>query len=882
MARRRDGGLLLGLAVGTLLLGPAPGSAEVATDGTLGAKVRLTGRDVKVPARLGQTRGQNLFHSFERFGVEAGNKVTFTAPERLKLKNVIGRVTGGEASRIDGTLASSIPGADLWLLNPAGILFGPGARLDVPGSFHASTADELRFEDGAVFSALDRSSRVLSVAPPEAFGFLRARPAGITLDHSTLGVPPSKALSLVGGDLTVTGGTLRAEAGTVALAAATAGEIDIEGSAAFPAGANIRLTEGAAVNVSGDGGGTVRIRGGRLLVENGSSVSADNRGAMDAEGGIMINAGAVRVEAASKVTAYAHADGDAGLVRIAADRIELVDGGMVSSDTYGTGKGGTIELTGNSFLAQGGLEQGGRALRSVVSASAAAGSSGDAGSLAIAADRIELVDGGQIGSGAFGTGKSGTVGVTGKTLLVQGKFQRFSSGVFARAERGGSGDAGSVRVAVDRIELLDGGVIAGDTFTAGKGGTVEVTGKTLLAASPGSGITSTGYGSSDAGTVRVAIDQVTLRDGARIGSGTVLGSGNAGTVRVEADQVTLSGGALIDSRTVYSTGDAGTVIVEADQVTLRDRALIDGRTYDSMGNAGTVKVEADRVELHDGGQIGSGTFLGPGNGGTVEVTARVLLVEGGQQEGSRFFSSGVYASAEPGSGGDAGDVDIRASRLVVRNSGRIGSSSDGTGMAGNVRLRADTLLVEDAGIRTRGTGAKGGQIEVAASDLIHLEDAEVTSSGIEPGPGISVITLRAPLIAVNNSRVTSLTGSGDPLAGSGVARLFGGQTVISSDSIVAASSTVTITGLEKEVGSQLLVPQGVFLDAGDLLRESCAARRAGTASSFTATGRGGLPPDPSGPLAGSYGGTNGAAAAGEPGSFVASGPSEGCGAASGG
>jgi hypothetical protein len=162
------------------------------------------------------------------------------------------------------------------------------------------------------------------------------------------------------------------------------------------------------VNVSGDGGGTVRIRGGRLLVENGSSVSADNRGAMDAEGGIMINAGAVRVEAASKVTAYAHADGDAGSVRVAADRIELVDGGMVSSDTYGTGKGGTIELTGNSFLAQGGLEQGGRALRSVVSASAAAGSSGDAGSLAIAADRIELVDGGQIGSGAFGTGK-GTV-----------------------------------------------------------------------------------------------------------------------------------------------------------------------------------------------------------------------------------------------------------------------------------------------------------------------------------------------------------------------------------------------------------------------------------------------------------------------------------------
>ena len=69
MARRKDGGFLLGLALSMTLLEPAPGRAEVATDGTLGAKVRLTGRDVKVPARLGQTRGQNLFHSFERFGV---------------------------------------------------------------------------------------------------------------------------------------------------------------------------------------------------------------------------------------------------------------------------------------------------------------------------------------------------------------------------------------------------------------------------------------------------------------------------------------------------------------------------------------------------------------------------------------------------------------------------------------------------------------------------------------------------------------------------------------------------------------------------------------------------------------------------------------------
>jgi filamentous hemagglutinin family protein len=181
MVQRRGGVHLIGLAMGTMMLWLPTASAEVATDGTLGARVRLTGKNVTVPARLGQIRGQNLFHSFERFGVPTKGRVTFTGPDGLK--NVIGRVTGGERSSIDGTLASKIQGADLWLLNPAGILFGPHARLQVPGSFHASTADELRFADGAVFSALDPQGSVLSVAAPEAFGFLHVKPAGITIDQ---------------------------------------------------------------------------------------------------------------------------------------------------------------------------------------------------------------------------------------------------------------------------------------------------------------------------------------------------------------------------------------------------------------------------------------------------------------------------------------------------------------------------------------------------------------------------------------------------------------------------------------------------------------------------------------------------------------------------
>ena len=113
--------------------------ADVVTDGSLGPRVARPGLECHDRAGARQIRGGNLFHSFERFNVENGGSVTFTGPSGLK--NVISRVTGGERSRIDGTLASTVPNADFYFINPAGIMFGPNARIDVPASFRASTAD---------------------------------------------------------------------------------------------------------------------------------------------------------------------------------------------------------------------------------------------------------------------------------------------------------------------------------------------------------------------------------------------------------------------------------------------------------------------------------------------------------------------------------------------------------------------------------------------------------------------------------------------------------------------------------------------------------------------------------------------------------------------
>src|SRR3954464_12463344 len=177
-SRRLDPLLLVAL----LVAGPV--QAQIVTDGSVGPKVSLRGGEIEIGADLGSQRGDNLFHSFEKFGIATGQTATFTGPDTIR--NVISRVTGGEVSNIDGKLASRVGQADLYFLNPAGVVFGPNARLDLAGSLHASPAHELRFADGARFSALDKTGSGLTVAPPEAFGFLDMPPGRIAVEHSQL------------------------------------------------------------------------------------------------------------------------------------------------------------------------------------------------------------------------------------------------------------------------------------------------------------------------------------------------------------------------------------------------------------------------------------------------------------------------------------------------------------------------------------------------------------------------------------------------------------------------------------------------------------------------------------------------------------------------
>ena len=169
--------------------------AGISTDGSLGAKGPLAGPNYQIPDTLGQTRGKNLFHSFGSFNINTNESATFTGPSSIQ--NVISRVTGGSPSSIDGILSCTIPGANLYMMNPSGVMFGPNASLDVKGSFHVTTADYLKFSDGGIFYADLAKSSVLSVADPQAFGFLSANPAAISVDRSVLTVPDGQTLSIV-------------------------------------------------------------------------------------------------------------------------------------------------------------------------------------------------------------------------------------------------------------------------------------------------------------------------------------------------------------------------------------------------------------------------------------------------------------------------------------------------------------------------------------------------------------------------------------------------------------------------------------------------------------------------------------------------------------
>jgi filamentous hemagglutinin family protein len=364
-SRCRPGLLLSGLLLLSTLA--AISHAQITLDGSLGPGGPLPGPHYRIDAELGQIRGSNLFHSFGQFNVPTGGSATFRGPAAIE--NIVSRVTGGQQSFIDGQLRSTIAGAHLYLLNPSGVLFGSNASLDIRGAFHVSTADVLRFADGATFFAhLERAS-VLTVASPVAFGFLGATPTPISIQESVLEVPTGKALSVVGGDITIVGGPLgviSAPSGRIQLASvASPGEVIFSPLAlapdlqvdSFVRLGKIELSQLALLDASGDnGGGTVLLRSGQLRVDR-SFIFADTRGDIDgASLGIDLQVRAdARIVNGSFITTDSLGPGRAGELRITAGSLHM-DDAVIRSQAFASGDGGNLLVNVGQLLLTGGAQ----------------------------------------------------------------------------------------------------------------------------------------------------------------------------------------------------------------------------------------------------------------------------------------------------------------------------------------------------------------------------------------------------------------------------------------------------------------------------------------------------------------------------------------------
>ena len=713
------------------LIGGASGHAQVATDGTVGPRVELGGPEFDIGAELGRQAGRNLFHSFERFSLSAGESATFSGPDRIQ--NVISRVTGGERSDIDGTLRSEIAGADFYFINPAGVLFGPEASLDVTGSFHVSTADELRFRDGARFSADLDTRGSFTFAAPEAFGFLGAEPGALTLDHSHLEVGVGKTLSLVGGDIEINGPGALVEGGRVEVTALAApGEVRAaDSSPTTAAGGIVTLSSLAQISAS-----AVAIFGGQVLIEGLASVGSGGSGGVEIlageaalDRGFIVSAGSPIVITADRLVlrngsgvissafaALGTSAGDGGDVTLSVGSARIVGRSMITTAVAGMHRSGDMTLTAtektivaDSILTVGasGTATGGlltitapRVEVAEVGAIDASSVDGPAGEIDLEIRELVVSGGGAIRASATGAGAAGDVMIDAEdTMTVTGTpltpIGRLPSSVTAFSA---TGPAGRVTIDARRLEVSDGaliGVPSDDPSSSGQSGVITIDVGTL-AVNGAAAISATSFG-ADAGAVIVnATDRVVISDQGRLGSAAG-GIGPGGRIEITAPTLVVDGG-LITARST-GAGEAGAIRIE-----VRDRLIVD---------EGTISTDSATA---GGGEIG----LHVGN-----------LID--------LHDSEITTSIQGGDDQTAGNILIDPKALVIDNS-RIQANAP-VGFGGRVTIVADNILVPggdfEALLAREDISATGGDPSRAGSVVV--DAPEINLAG-------DLVILQVPLL----------------------------------------------------------------------------------------------------------------------------------------
>ncbi|MBW4444837.1 MAG: filamentous hemagglutinin N-terminal domain-containing protein [Plectolyngbya sp. WJT66-NPBG17] len=682
------------------LLRVQPIAAQVVPDTTLpvGERSQVTGNP-NVQIDGGARRGGNLFHSFSQFSVPTGGSAYFN--NAADVQNIFSRITGGAVSNIDGVIRANGT-ANLFLLNPNGILFGPNASLNIGGSFVATSANSINFADNFQYSATNpQTMLLLTVSVPVGLQ-MGATPGPIVVQgngynlsvsvailsptargNSTAGlqVPAGRTLALIGGNIDIEGGTLTAEQGQIELGSVRSGQVSFSDSFAlsYPGiqnFGNIRLSRQALADASG--GGSIQVQGNQVSLADGSIMLIQNQG-IQAGGSLRVNA--------FQSLEMSGISPDGGTY-----------GGLIG-ETVGVGRGADITVSTQQLIAQRGA---GTLTRSY--------SSGDAGNIAVnASDFIQLIGrsltnprlASVIGSGAFNSGDGGAVTVsTGQLSLLRGA--NLSTSTF------GNGNAGNVTVNATRA--------------------VEIIGVSEFIAQSAINSNSNTAGVGNAGAVTINTARLVLQNGGTANSST-LGSGNGGSVTVNASKFVEISGTVPNSRLFSYVGSAAPIVAES---TRRVFQLPDK----TSGNAGSVTINTPHLSISDGANA-TVSSEGTGNSGTLRVNANLIVVDKG---------SAITAATASGEGGNV-NLNVR-DLLLLRNNSQITTSAGGSGNGGNIKIDARSIVAvpnENSDIRANSVNARGGNISINASGIFGIQPrpqdtplSDITATGASSAQGGTV------------------------------------------------------------------------------------------------------------------------------------------------
>jgi filamentous hemagglutinin family protein len=875
-------GIYLLLLSGYLCLFPGGAIAQIIPDNTLGPESSRTVPDTinNLPSdRIdgGATRGSSLFHSFGEFNIGEGRGAYFENPSGIT--NIFSRVTGGNQSNILGTLGV-LGNANLFLINQKGIVFGPQARLDVRGSFLASTADSIVFDNGVEFSSANpQATPLLTVNIPVGLRF-RENPGAIVNSSSVteviegttlpvgLAVPPGQTLALVGGDLIFNNGFATAFSGNIQLGSVASPSfvrfnitpiglgLDYTNVANF---GTIELSGLSAVTASGSGGGAIALRGGNVILRDRSSLVSDTIGSIDGRG-----------------------------IKIEAERFSLLDRAFVGSTTIGSGAGGPIEVRTSENIELKGIgfenfrrrlldpaaaqEPGDIAERQSSITTGTVGA-GTAGEIALETKRLTIRDGSVILNPTLGSGDG-----AGVTIRASESVEINASGLLTTSFN--SGNAGSIAIETGQLSVTDGAVVSPSTFGVGNSGNLIVR-------------------ASD--SVIVARERSDSPLSTALAANSIGGTGRAGNIEINTRSLRVEAGGTISSSSGLSLGErlipeggpGGNITINAkDSVEvigsaageIRSRSLIAAGTVGS-GKGGDVMLNARRLILRDGGAIGAST-LGAGQGGNVTVTASESVEIVGTTRDGIFPSTIGTASGDllyqnffglqPPSGA-AGSLSIATGRLSVRDGAAVSVQSYGTGAAGSINVVADSIALNSKGtidgttvsgtganinllardiqlrrnsrITTDAGAAEGGNITLNSDILVGRNNSDITANARSAAGGR--VNVNVPNIlgfaAASREQVKSRLGlSDDEFAALQLTPTSELPTsdiaAISQSSGPALQGTVTFSASGVNPAQGLVeLPQNIVDPAALIVANPCTK---GTQSAFTVTGKGGVPPSP--------------------------------------